>query len=245
MAAALDKNKPHYNDSADILRSSPETRQPGETMNFLVSGNHETVLQFQAPLRERGELEWLVTFSEVLPRVSDAGSGLVIIDANVPGYEGETSIKRLKQLNPSLKVLLVGLFPPQKELASLASGAMGCCSPALDAEQVRRILAIVEEGGVWISNAALPQLLQRLRQRSEKVSPPTVPPQQSSEALLGLTQREREIAKMVAAGDSNKIIARKLNITDRTVKAHLITVFQKLNVHDRLQLALFVSKGSQ
>jgi two-component system nitrate/nitrite response regulator NarL len=213
-------------------------------MNFLVSGNHETVLQFQTPLRERGELEWLVTFTEILPRISDVGSGLVVIDANVPGYEGETSIKRLKQLNPAFKVLLVGLFPPQKELASLASGAMGCCSPLLDEEQVRRILAIVEEGGVWISNAALPQLLQRLRQRSEKVSPPAVQPP-SSEVLSNLTQREREIAKMVAAGDSNKIIARKLNITDRTVKAHLTTVFQKLNVRDRLQLALFVSKTSQ
>ena len=201
-------------------------------------------MQFQTPLRERGELEWLVTFTEVLPRISDAGSGLVVIDANAPGYEGETSIKRLKQLNPAFKVLLVGLFPPQKELASLASGAMGCCSPLLDEEQVRRILAIVEEGGVWISNAALPQLLQRLRQRSEKVSPPAVQPP-SSEVLSNLTQREREIAKMVAAGDSNKIIARKLNITDRTVKAHLTTVFQKLNVRDRLQLALFVSKTSQ
>lgn len=201
-------------------------------------------MQFQTPLRERGELEWLVTFTEILPRISDAGSGLVVIDANVPGYEGETSIKRLKQLNPAFKVLLVGLFPPQKELASLASGAMGCCSPLLDEEQVRRILAIVEEGGVWISNAALPQLLQRLRQRSEKVSPPAVQPP-SSEVLSNLTQREREIAKMVAAGDSNKIIARKLNITDRTVKAHLTTVFQKLNVRDRLQLALFVSKTSQ
>ena len=213
-------------------------------MNFLVSGNHETVLQFQTPLRERGELEWLVTFTEVLPRISDAGSSLVVVDANVPGYEGEASIKRLKGLNPALKVLLVGLFSPQKELASLASGAMGCCSPALDEEQVRRILAIVEEGGVWISNAALPQLLQRLRQRSEKVSPPAAQPP-TLEVLSNLTQREREIAKMVAAGDSNKIIARKLNITDRTVKAHLTTVFQKLNVRDRLQLALFVSKASQ
>jgi two-component system nitrate/nitrite response regulator NarL len=48
---------------------------------------------------------------------------------------------------------------------------------------------------------------------------------------------------MVASGDSNKIIARKLNITDRTVKAHLTTVFQKLNVRDRLQLALYVNKN--
>lgn len=216
-------------------------------MNFLVSGNHETVLQFRAPLVERGELEWLVTFSELLARSPSIGSGLVVIDYTAPGYGGDASLKQLKHLNPALKVLLAGpRLSPQKELAALAAGALGCCGPDLAEEQVRRILSIVEDGGVWISNVALPQLLQRLRSRSTPAaeqaataSPPV------AAGLAGLTHREREIAHMVASGDSNKIIARKLNITDRTVKAHLTTVFQKLNVHDRLQLALYVSKGSQ
>lgn len=214
-------------------------------MNFLVSGNHETVLQFQSTLMERGELLWLVTFAELLARAATSGAGLAIIDVATPGYDGEAGLKQLKKINPSLKLLLAGArMQPNKELAALASGAMGCCSPDLGPEQVRRILTIVEEGGVWISNAALPQLLQRLRNKSVAASP-SESESLADEELSELTHREREIARMVAAGDSNKIIARKLNITDRTVKAHLTTVFQKLNVHDRLQLALYVSKRPQ
>lgn len=214
-------------------------------MNFLVSGNHETVLQFQSTLMERGELLWLVTFAELLARAATSGAGLAIIDVATPGYDGDAGLKQLKKINPSLKLLLAGArMQPNKELAALASGVMGCCSPDLGPEQVRRIITIVEEGGVWISNAALPQLLQRLRNKSVAVSP-SESESLADEELSELTHREREIARMVAAGDSNKIIARKLNITDRTVKAHLTTVFQKLNVHDRLQLALYVSKRPQ
>ena len=216
-------------------------------MNFLVSGNHETVLQFQGALAERGESQWLVTFAELLARAPAAGSGVAVIDIATQGYEGDALLKQLKKINPELKLLLAGAHvPPNKELAALAAGAMGCCSPDLGVEQVRRILSIVEEGGVWISNAALPQLLQRLRSKTASVSaPPPEPSPVPNAELSELTQREREIARMVASGDSNKIIARKLNITDRTVKAHLTTVFQKLNVRDRLQLALYVSKGNQ
>jgi len=215
-------------------------------MNFLVSGNHETVLQFQGPLAERGESQWLVTFAELLARAPTAGAGIVVIDIATSGYDGEALLKQLKKINPALKILLAGArVAPHKELAALAAGAMGCCSPELGVDQVKRILTIIEEGGVWISNAALPQLLQRLRSKSS--APPASLEHSRSEIneLAELTHREREIARMVASGDSNKIIARKLNITDRTVKAHLTTVFQKLNVRDRLQLALYVNKGEQ
>jgi two-component system nitrate/nitrite response regulator NarL len=215
-------------------------------MNFLVSGNHETVLQFQGALAERGEVLWLVTFAELLARVPGSGSGIAVLDVTTTGFEGDSMLKQLKRLNPELKILLAGAkLPPNKELAALAAGAMGCCSSDLGAEQVSRILNIVEDGGVWISNAALPQLLQRLRSKTSAVAASTAPATTGgTEAELAeLTQREREIARMVASGDSNKIIARKLNITDRTVKAHLTTVFQKLNVRDRLQLALYVNKN--
>jgi len=213
-------------------------------MNFLVSGNHETVLQFQGALAERGEVLWLVTFAELLARAQGSGSGTAVLDVTTPGFEGDNLLKQLKKLNPELKILLAGAnLPPNKELAALAAGAMGCCSSDLGAEQVSRILNIVEDGGVWISNAALPQLLQRLRSKASSIPAPATAEHHNGTDLAELTHREREIARMVASGDSNKIIARKLNITDRTVKAHLTTVFQKLNLRDRLQLALYVNKN--
>jgi DNA-binding NarL/FixJ family response regulator len=219
-------------------------------MNFLVSANHHTVLQFQGPMVERGEVEWLVRYSELLAHAALAEAALIVIDVAVPGYEGQQQLRQLKQCSPKAKLLLAGArLSPEQELAALAAGALGCCSPELGDEQVRRILSTIEEGGVWISNAALPKLLQRLRSRSEKaepqesITPPVVAPPPADSGMTGLTHREMEIAHMVAAGDSNKVIARKLDISDRTVKSHLTTIFQKLNVQDRLQLALLVSKG--
>lgn len=220
----------------------------GDVMNFLISDNNEIIGQFQKVLMERDSTELLRTFPELLIRGELCNNGLAIIDATVPGYEGVAEIKQLKLAHPSLKILLVGeQQTPMQELAALAAGAMGCCVPGLGEEQLHRILSIVEEGGVWISNSALPHLLVQLRKRSKTVIEPS-PPQTNSHHIDGmavLTKREREISQMVAEGLSNKVIARRLDITDRTVKAHLTVVFQKLNVNDRLQLALYVTKGPQ
>ena len=60
-----------------------------------------------------------------------------------------------------------------------------------------------------------------------------------------LTAREREIALQIGGGSSNKTIAQRLGITERTVKAHLGSAFAKLGVHDRLQLALLVTGRMQ
>lgn len=203
-------------------------------------------------MAERGEVEWLVRFADLLAHPALAGASLIIIDAGVPGYVGQQQLRQLKQLIPGARLLLAGgRLPPEQELAALAVGVLGCCSPDLSEEQIRRILSIVEEGGVWISNAALPGLLQRLRSKSGAtesaepvVAPPSVPVHADINGVAGLTHREQEIARMVAAGDSNKVIARKLVISDRTVKSHLTTIFQKLNVHDRLQLALLVNRAA-
>jgi two-component system, NarL family, nitrate/nitrite response regulator NarL len=221
----------------------------GDAMNFLVSNNNEIIERFQKVLIERDSTELLRSFSELLIRGEICKNGLAIIDATVPGYEDVAGIKQLKLAHPSLKILLVGeQLTPMQELAALAAGAMGCCLPSLGEDQLHRIISIVEEGGVWISNSALPYLLTQLRKRSPVVIEPPAQVNSNSHHLDGmavLTKREREISQMVAEGLSNKVIARRLDITDRTVKAHLTVVFQKLHVHDRLQLALYVTKDPQ
>ena len=218
-------------------------------MNFLVSANQAIVQHFKPLLLEHGEATCVAAFAGLLRQTAAAGAGLAVIDSATPDFDGDAGLRRLKRASPALKVLLVGGgLPPQQELAVLAAGAMGCCDDTLSPEQVRRILRVIEQGGVWISNAALPHLLQRLRVRAETVAavPDPVPaPEPAKIVLNGLTLREREIAQMVASGESNKLIARQLNITERTVKSHLTTIFQKLHMHDRLQLALLVNRAGQ
>ena len=65
-----------------------------------------------------------------------------------------------------------------------------------------------------------------------------------AESVAHLTPRELQVAKMVHLGGNNKVIARELDISERTVKAHLSAIFRKLNIENRLHLALFFNEIS-
>ncbi|TGD73857.1 response regulator transcription factor [Mangrovimicrobium sediminis] len=113
----------------------------------------------------------------------------------------------------------------------LNQGAMGYCHSGAAPEQLREIATVVEHGGFWMP----PGLMQRFLALSSRV----IAPQPRVERELNeLTSRELMVAEQVAHGASNREIASALNITERTVKAHLSTIFDKLGVRDRVQLAL-------
>ena len=93
---------------------------------------------------------------------------------------------------------------------------------------------MVQVGGLWLGADLMRQLVfatAGILKRDTQVPP----------VLAVLSQRERDVAEAVAAGKNNKEIARDLNITERTVKAHLSAVFDKLKVRDRLHLVLVMA----
>ena len=211
-------------------------------MNFLVSNDPVLIDHYWTPLSETGESQLLADFTELLWRAATVAKGLVLVDTTADEFPGMSGIAHLKRTNQNLKILLLAAdFTAEEELAALAAGAAGSCGPNILPEKIRQILATVADGGVWISSAALPHLLQRLKRWEVSHQPATTAKviDGKPREMAGLTPREREIVNLVAKGGSNKLIARELNITDRTVKAHLSIIFQKLKVNDRLQLALF------
>lgn len=214
-------------------------------MNFLVSKNPALIDLYWNILLENGESLLLSNFSDLLSKAEAADKGLVLIDAQVNGFSGIQNISDLKRINQNFKILILASeLTTEHELSILAAGASGSCKSNLSADKIRQIFTTVQDGGVWISSAILPHLFQRLKrleamtknnsQKSETI--------QQQQKMSSLTPREREIVSLVAGGDCNKIIARKLNIADRTVKVHLSVIFQKLKVNDRLQLALLANK---
>ncbi len=97
-------------------------------------------------------------------------------------------------------------------------------------EQVNQV---VQVGGLWLGA----DLMRQLVSATANILKPTT----ASPKLDSLTLREKSVAEAVAAGKTNKEVARELDITERTVKAHLGSVFDKLKVRDRLQLVLVMS----
>jgi DNA-binding NarL/FixJ family response regulator len=103
---------------------------------------------------------------------------------------------------------------------------------------LKELKTVVMHGGVWLGRDLLQTLIGASRElvhnQSSKVD----------EALALLTTREKEVALLASTGLSNKEIARKLSITERTVKAHMSSSLEKLGVKDRLQLALVLNNKS-
>ncbi len=116
--------------------------------------------------------------------------------------------------------------------AVIAAGARGYVHYLSVAPLLRQLAQVVALGGVWVGA----DLMQRLMLLSAR---PAV-----ADRLAPLTPRERAVAEAVAAGHTNKEVARLLDITERTVKAHLGAIFDKLGVRDRLQLVLLVGGQS-
>jgi DNA-binding NarL/FixJ family response regulator len=135
------------------------------------------------------------------------------------------------------RVVVLSNIPHDDEaLAALGAGAQGYCNAYADPEVLKQVAEVARRGGLWVGETLLSRLLGGLSQRLAE-SPEDVP----NGPLARLSAREREIAQRVMRGENNKEIARGLDIAERTVKAHLTVVFEKLGVRDRLQLALACS----
>ena len=118
-------------------------------------------------------------------------------------------------------------------LTALDAGCLAYCHAYSDRATLLQVQDVVVAGNVWIGRSLMARLLAGTANASKHIP-------RSQKWSHGLTQREEEISVLAANGASNQTIAEQCQITERTVKAHLSSVFEKLQVTDRLQLALRV-----
>lgn len=120
---------------------------------------------------------------------------------------------------------------------ALNAGARGYAHALSAPELLRQVALVTANQGLWV----WPELLQQVVGSTYRALGGAE--RANREVMAGLTARERDVALAVAAGNSNKEVARQLDITERTVKAHLGSVFHKLGVRDRMQLVLMLSRN--
>ena len=185
---------------------------------------------------------WLEAFPDAV-LLSDAGGQIdpapladaAVIWLHVAGnrHAAAASVRGVRTAAPHAPVVVLSNVPEDDQgLAVLAAGASGYCSALTLPSVLRQVAGVVEHGGLWVGPRLMQRLMQGLAIRGSAA--PDV-------SLDLLSQRERQVAVAVARGSTNKEIARAMNITERTVKAHLSAAFEKLGVRDRMQLALLVN----
>ena len=148
------------------------------------------------------------------------------------------AIELIKQLvAENIRVIALSYMPSEQEAyRMLAEGARGYCHAEAVPEQLQEVAAAIIVGGYWMP----PDLVQRLVSTALRVGPESAQP--APEGFDKLTAREYEVALEVGYGANNKEIAEKLAVSERTVKAHLTSIFEKLALRDRVQLALAVNR---
>ncbi len=131
-----------------------------------------------------------------------------------------------------LKIILLGdrslRYIADKQLKELVlKGVVGILPPSADSELLKKALQAVFSGELWLDRHTLMKVLSSMRQQENNT---------------GLAKREKEIVSHICQGYRNKEIARKLRISEQTVKSHCHRIYKKLGVSDRLQLALYSCK---
>ena len=168
--------------------------------------------------------------AELLPDV-------VLLDVRMPGMDGLTAIHELRRAGFSAPVVMLTTSHEERDLVeSLRSGAQGYLLKDMEPDELVSALHDVV-GGRTVVAPDMAGVLARALQKD-------TPPHPGRLSFSTLTRREMDILCHLAAGQSNKVIARELGISDGTVKLHVKSILRKLEVHSRVEAAVIaVERG--
>lgn len=153
-------------------------------------------------------------------------------------------VAALVQAEPRRPVVVLSPLPYDAEgLRAINQGARGYCHLHAVPELLREVGQAVQNGGLWVGPELVARIVAATRDLLGRAGPGAMAALPSVD-LSVLSAREAEVARAVAAGKSNKEVADQLHISERTVKAHLGAVFEKLGVRDRVQLVLRLSSAT-
>jgi DNA-binding NarL/FixJ family response regulator len=156
---------------------------------------------------------------------------VVLMDLSMPNLEGVSTIARILAAQPDLHILVLTSFSDHNQiLDALQAGAKGYLLKHAEPETILSGIREVMAGLSPLDPKAARALL--TGRRAPRPGPE-------------LSDREGEVLELVGEGLSNRSIARSLGITERTVKAHLTSIYQQLGVTDRTQAALWVQRQTQ
>ncbi len=189
------------------------------------------LLELEGDVKVIGEaadgIECLKLLETTVPQV-------LLLDINMPNMNGLEVLERLKEDNVDVKIIILTVHDEIEFLLKAVDiGINGYLLKESDSSELKKAISHVIQGETYIQPSMIPLLNSKMVERNhEKVK------------IDLLTRRELEVLKLLSVGLYNKEIGKKLDISERTVKNHISSIFKKIEVTDRTQAAVFAIRNN-
>lgn len=206
------------------------------TIRIVLADDHPVVrrglVQFFADVDDFDVVAECADGTAAIEEVRRLEPDVLVADLRMPGATGMEVLRRLREepAAPAV-ILLAGNISDDEVVEAMRLGAKGVVlkemAPSLLVQCIRKVAA----GGIWLEKEAIGRALEKLFQRDD------------ARPRAALTPREIEIVRMVAEGIGNREVGERLFISEGTVKTHLHTVYEKLGLKGRVQLATYAREN--
>jgi len=169
--------------------------------------------------------------AETTEKVLTLKPDVVLMDVNMPLVDGVRAAETICQQDPAVRVVILTMYRQDRyAFQAIKAGAWGYLLKTVDAHELVRSIRAVHRGEALVNPATALKVLEEFRR--------PLPPAAGEDAVQ-LTEREKDILRLVSTGASNQEIAQALFLSEKTVENRLSLIFQKLHLNNRVQAALY------
>lgn len=188
--------------------------------------------------------------SDAVELVMKHNPDVVLMDINMPNTNGVEATRKLVTRIPDVKIIILSIHDDETYVNhAIQTGALGYLLKEMDADSLIKAVRVVADGGAYLHPKVTGNLLQEFRRLKSMPSSvgdgggQVIREVEYRKPLHLLTRRECEVLQMLADGKSNRTIGEELFISEKTVKNHVSSILQKMNVNDRTQAVVEAIKN--